>query len=167
MLLDTVRKEELSRSYLNAICAYKGIAVERPDQDYDSVDVMLRATLTRNGMPFVTQINAQLKATSQQLSEDDIGFDFVLPIKNFNDLRMASTAPMMLCVLRLPNKEEDWITHSIGELILRQCMYWCDLTKYPSTNNTTNVTIHIPWKNTLTPEMALNLMEKVAGTGSI
>ena len=166
-MIDTVRKEELSRSYINAICAYKGIAVEFQRHDDDSIDAILKTTLTRNGGPFVAQINVQLKATSQQLVEDKTGFSFPLPIKNFEDLRKASSVPMMLCVLRLPDKEEDWVTHTVNELILRNCMYWCDLTKLPNTINTTNVTIHIPWKNTLTPENALSLMKKVAETDSL
>ena len=166
-MLDTVRKEELSRSYLNAVCAYKGIAVDRPDHDYDSVDAIMRATLTRDNNPFVTQINIQLKATSQQLGRDATGFDFVLPIKNFNDLRTDSANPMMLCVLRLPVNEEEWVTHSITQLVLRNCMYWLDVTKCPPSNNTTSVTVHVPWENTLTPDKALELMAKVAETGSL
>ncbi|MGD6851143.1 MAG: DUF4365 domain-containing protein [Candidatus Bathyarchaeia archaeon] len=165
MLDIPIRKEELSRSYLNAVCAYKGISVTRPEHDYDSVDVIMRATLTRDNNPFVTQINVQLKATSQELGQDVTGFNFELPMKNFNDLRRGSANPMMLCVLRLPAEEGQWVTHSINELILRNCMYWLDVTTCPSSNNTATVTVRIPWANTLTPEKALELMTKVAETG--
>lgn len=164
-MLDAIRKEELSRCYLNAICAYKGIAVERPRLDYDSVDAILRATISRNGERVGAEINVQLKATSQRLKEDNIGFDFILPVKNYNDLRMKSAAPRMLCVLRLPLNEGEWVTHSINELILKNCMYWFDLTKLPNSDNTTSVTLHIPWANTLTPETVLELLRRsVDGT---
>jgi hypothetical protein len=167
-VIDSQKKEELSLSYLNAICAYKGIDVERIRHDEDSIDVIIKKTMQRNGgQERITLLSVQLKATAQELVEDDIGFSFPLPIKNYNDLRMESAVPMMLCVLRLPNREEEWLTHNVNELILRNCMYWCDLTKLPDTNNATNVTIHIPWENTLTPEKVLSLMQKVAETRSL
>jgi hypothetical protein len=150
LLLDEQRKEELSRSYLNAVCAYKGIAVEHDIHDEDSVDATLKAEVARdNGESFDATINVQLKATSQLLFEDEMGFSFELPIKNFRDLRKPSTVQKILCVLRMPNDEEDWLTHSVDELILRNCMYWCDLTKLPDTDNTTSVTIRIHGKTHL------------------
>ena len=167
-MIDTLRKEELSLSYLNAVCAYKGIAVKYQRHDEDSIDVIIKKTMTRsNGQELITLLCVQLKATAQELVKDEKGFSFPLKIKNYNDLRMESAVPMMLCVLRLPNREEDWLTHTVDELILRNCMYWCDLTKLPETDNSTNVTIHIPWENTLTPETVLNLMQKVAETRSL
>ena len=131
-MIDNLRKEDLSLSYLSAVCAYKGIAVELQRHDEDSIDVIIKKTIKRNnGNDFVTLLSVQLKATSQTLVENDGGFSYPLPIKNYNDLRKDSTVPMMLCVLRLPDKEEEWVTHSVKELILRNCMYWCDLTKLP------------------------------------
>lgn len=167
-MIETLRKEELSLSYLNAVCAYKGIAVERQSHDEDSIDVIIKKTIKRNsGNDFVTLLNVQLKATSQILVENEIDFSYPLPIKNYNDLRKDSAVPMMLCVLRLPKREEEWVTHSVNELILRNCMYWCDLTKLPDSDNTANVSIRIPWENTLTPDKALELMQRVAETGSL
>lgn len=167
-VIETLRKEELSLSYLNAICAYKGIAVEYQRHDEDSIDVILKKKMMRtNGQERITLLCVQLKATAQELVEDDSGFSFPLKIKNYSDLRMESAVPMMLCVLRMPNNEEYWLTHTVDELILRNCMYWCDLTKLPLTINLTTVTIHIPWENTLTPEKVLNLMQKVAETRSL
>ncbi len=165
-MIENLRKEELSLSYLNAVCAYKGIAVEPHRHDEDSIDVIIKRTMQRSsGQNVITQINVQLKATSQNLIQDGVSFSYELPIKNFNDLRMECAVPMMLCVLRLPFKEEDWLTHSVDELILRNCMYWHDVTKEPTSSNTKSVTVHIPLENTLTPEKALSLMQKVAETG--
>jgi len=165
-VIDNLRKEDLSLSYLGAICAYKGIAVEPQRHDEDSIDVIIKKVMKRNnGCNYLAQICVQLKATSQTLAEDDKGFSFPLPIKNYRDLRIASTVPMMLCVLRLPNKEEAWVTHSINELIMRKCMYWCDLTKLSDSDNDTTVSVHISWENALTPEKADELMHKVAETG--
>lgn len=167
-MIDNLRKEDLSLSYLSAVCAYKGIAVEFQRHDEDSIDVIIKKTIKRNnGNDFVTLLSVQLKATSQTLVENDGGFSYPLPIKNYNDLRKDSTVPMMLCVLRLPDKEEEWVEHSVKELILRNCMYWCDLTKLPDVDNTTNVSIHIPLENSLTPEKVLTLMQRVAETGSL
>ncbi len=167
-MIDNLRKEDLSLSYLNAVCAYKGIAVELQRHDEDSIDVIIKKTIKRiSGNDFVTLLNVQLKATSQILVENSDGFSYPIPIKNYNDLRKDSAVPMMLCVLRLPYNEEEWLTHSVNELILRNCMYWCDLTKLPDSNNTANVSIHIPWENTFTPEKALDLMQRIAETGSL
>lgn len=167
-MIDNLRKEDLSLSYLSAVCAYKGIAVELQRHDEDSIDVIIKKTIKRNsGNDFVTLLSVQLKATSQILVESNGGFSYPLPIKNYNDLRKDSAVPMMLCVLRLPNSEAEWVAHSVKELILRNCMYWCDLAKLPNVDNTTNVSVHISLENSLTPEKVLELMQRVAETGSL
>ena len=38
-MIDSVRKEELSKSYLNAVCAIKGISMEPQIHDDDGLDV--------------------------------------------------------------------------------------------------------------------------------
>jgi hypothetical protein len=165
LVIDSLKKEELSLSYLNVICAYKGIAVEYQRHDEDSIDVIIKKTMVKsNGQERKTLLGVQLKATAQKLVEDDTGFSYPLKKKNFKDLRMDSAIPMMLCVLRLPEKEADWLTHTVDELILRNCMYWCDITKLPDSDNETSISIHIPNENTLTPEKVLSLMQKVAET---
>jgi hypothetical protein len=168
-MITNLRKEDLSLSYLNAVCAYKGIAVEIQRHDEDSIDVMIKKVMVRQATrrEFVTQIAVQLKATSQNLVEDENSFSFSLSIKNYNDLRRESSVPMILCVLRLPNEERDWLIHSVNELILRNCMYWCVLTNLPDSNNEETVSIRIAKENRLTPENALELMQKVAETGSL
>lgn len=167
-MIETKRKEELSKSYLNAICAYKGIAVEIQSHDDDSLDVMVKKILTRkDGVRFNAQIHIQLKATSQHLAGNASSFNFELKLKNYNDLRMLSAAPMMLCVLTLPNDEQEWLSHSVDELILRECMYWLDLSKHPDTDNTSSVTVKIHRENTLTPDKMLNMLQNIAENGSL
>jgi len=164
-MIDTKIPETLSKAYIIAVCAYNGIAVERFEYDEDSVDCMMHKVISdANGNQYGVDISVQLKATAQELVGDDEGFNFPLKIKNFHDLRMHSSTLRILCVLRLPRDQTKWVTHSIEELIVRNCMYWCDVNKYENSDNESTVSIKIPWANAFTPEAALELMYTASET---
>lgn len=162
-MIHTKRNEEISFSYLNAICAMKGIAFERQIHDDDSIDAFLKKqVLTKDGRNYNAQLGIQLKATAQELSQDDDVINFVLKVKNYNDLRGESTVQQLLFVLVLPSVETEWVTWTIDELIIKQCMYWVNLKNHGETENASSVTIKLPKSNTVSPENLLALMQKIA-----
>jgi len=167
-MIDTKRKEELSKSYLNAICAFRGIAVESQVHDDDSIDVIIKKCVRKkDGTLFQSMIGVQLKATSQILGEDDKFIKYPLEIKNYNDLRTASTTPKILCVLLLHCDELQWISQSVDELIIRNCMYWIDLSNLPDVSNNTSVTLSLPKNNIVSSDAINDLLIQIAEEGEI
>jgi len=147
-MVETRRKEELSISYLNALCAYAKIDMEIMKNDDDSRDVLIKKLVTRkDGTPIYSSFNMQLKSTSQKLTVKDNLIHYELKIKNYNDLTAATMTPIILALLVLPQEESDWLKHTVDELVIKKCMYWIDLSKHPPVDNTESVTIHIPESN--------------------
>ena len=156
-------KEELSKSYLNAVCSRAGIDVECMTHDADSIDVHIKKEYTAsNGEICISQMNIQLKATSQILREDDQTISFPLKVKNYNDLRKRCACPFLLCVLFLPNDETEWINHSTSELIIKRCMHWMNLVGMPDTSNKETVTLRIPKGNIVSPSTMEQLLSDTA-----
>lgn len=162
-MIETKRKEELSLSYLNAICAYTGIAMERQFHDEDSVDVLIKKIIDRvDGTRYNAQLSIQLKCTSQTLVEDDESISYSLKVKNYNDIRRPSVVQHLLFVLILPNKECDWVAHSIDELIIRRCMYWVSLKGMGDTQNTETVTVKLPKTQCVSSLALIDLLQRIA-----
>jgi len=162
-MIDTKRKEVLSLSYMEALCAIRGIAVETHKHDDDGIDAHLSKTITRkDGYKFIAQINVQLKASSAQYKEYEYHYTYPLKKKAFDDLRLPATAKPYLFLLILPQDEKEWVLHSIDELIIKRCMFWLDLANMPSNENTSSVTVSIPKINVVSPEALEEFLIDVA-----
>src|SRR5438034_11405107 len=96
LLTNNDRMEALSRVYVSAIAARAGYTVGHAEPDRDSVDLFLNA-----GGAMRPQIGVQLKATAT-IPQDVADFSFPLPIKNYDDLRIATQSPRILIILALP-----------------------------------------------------------------
>lgn len=94
--------------------------------------------------------------------EYDSYFTYPLEKKNYDDLRMPSSIKSFLFVLILPKYEDEWIKHSVNELIIKKCMYWFDLKELPDSNNQTSVTLHLPKENYVSSEVLDNILFKIA-----
>jgi Domain of unknown function (DUF4365) len=103
VLFENDIKEELSYAYLHAIASRAGFGVERITKDRDSVDVEIRARgkLCDGSILKSTQVDVQLKCTSQDAGDGD-KYPFVLSRKNYDDLRGERSSPRILVVLFLP-----------------------------------------------------------------
>ena len=67
-------KEEISISYISALCAYAGIDYDRVIHDEDSTDGQLKKIITlNNGRLFQSQLRVQLKCTSSLSQYSDKG----------------------------------------------------------------------------------------------
>ena len=167
-MIESKRKEEISLSYLNAICAFVGIGVTVNKHDDDGIDVFLQKIISlQSGGKLNTNITAQLKSTSQQLVETDEIIKYQLKVKNYNDLCRKSTSQQLLFVLVLPNKEAEWIKHNVDELVIKKCMYWVDLSNNTESTNVDNITIELSKKNYVSSETLIQIFKKVAGEGHL
>jgi Domain of unknown function (DUF4365) len=131
-------KERLSLAYIQAVAARAGFEALETRVDIDSVDGMLRSTLGRR-----PQIDFQAKATSLDLLKAD-HVAYPLRLKNYNELRAETINPRILIVVVLPPEENNWMSHSEDELVMRRCGYWISLFGSPATDNATNITVKVP-----------------------
>ena len=57
---ESKRKEEISKSYLNTICAVNGVSMEIQTHDDDSIDVILKKIIVRtDGCKYNAHISVQ------------------------------------------------------------------------------------------------------------
>ncbi len=163
-------KEELSITYLNAIAAINGIALEIHRHDEDSIDVAIKKFVVRkDGSRFNSQISVQLKATSStsQYSIGNNDIIYSLKVKNYNDLCSASSAPSILGLLVLPENKTDWLRWSKKELLLRGQFFWLSLQGKAMSKNQDWVRVRIPLKNRLKADNIESLLLKVAEDGHL
>ena len=149
------QKEALSLVYAQAVAARAGYVTEVPSTDRDSVDLCIRA-----GGRMRPLLDLQLKATVNLERPRDGFLHFPLGIKNYNDLRIESQIFRLLVVLDLPQDEQQWMTITEDELILRHRAYWLNLQGYEETANESSVTVRIPEENLFNVESLRTLMEQ-------
>ena len=156
------KKENISISYLEAICASQGINMQLNRNDADGIDVLLSKWLTQNnGNKYHAKIDVQLKASSSGHTEHENYYSYPLKIKNYNDLREPATVKPYLFLLVLPENEIDWVIHSVNELVIKQCMFWLDLSSSPATSNTSSTTVHFPKAHIVSPKALEEILQTV------
>lgn len=162
-MIETKRKEEISKSYLNALCAVKGISMQEQKHDDDGIDVILHKVILRaDGSKYNSQISVQLKASATGYDEHDSYYSFPLKKKNYDDLRLPATTKPYLFLLILPEDECEWVTHSIEEIAIRRCMFWLDLKGLPDCENSSSVTVHLPKTNVVTSDELDSILKDIA-----
>ena len=149
------QKEALSLVYAQAVAARAGYVTQVPRTDRDSVDLCIRA-----GGRMRPLIDLQLKATVNLEWPRDGFLHFPLGIKNYNDLRIETHNLRLFMVLDLPKDEQQWMTITEAELILRHRAYWLNLQGYEETANQSSVTVRIPEENLFNVEGLRALMEQ-------
>lgn len=88
-------------------------------------------------------LDIQLKASTILGDSGDDEYQYPLRLRNYDLLRGQSLVPRILVVLDLPVDERQWISVSTDELVLRRCAYWANIKGFPSTQNTSTVTVRI------------------------
>ena len=141
----TQMKEDLSISYISALCAYAGIAYEIIRHDEDSTDGILKKRVILDGKgKFDAALRIQLKCTSSRSQYTDNGdtLSYKLKVKNYNDLCLPATTPIILGLLILPENKALWINWTEEELLIKGCMYWAEFSRETESVNkkTVNVT---------------------------
>ena len=155
LMTNTDQEEALSIVYAAAVAARAGYVTTRYDLDRDGVDFRIQA-----GGSMRPAIELQLKATIN-LGEPKNGcFHYPLNIRNYDLLRIDTQTPRLLVVLKLPAENEEWMTITANELILRHAAYWLNLNGYEETTNQTTITVHIPTEQVFNVEGLNALMDR-------
>ena len=158
-------KEDISISYISALCAYAGISYEIIRHDDDSTDGILRKRIFLDrGRKFEAGLRIQLKCTSSLSQYTDNGDTIIykLKAKNYNDLCLQSTTPIILGLLILPEDKEQWINWTKEELLIRGCMYWADFSLEAELSNKETVNVTISKKHVINAESLQKILERIA-----
>lgn len=158
-------KEDISISYISALCAYAGIAYEINRHDDDSTDGTLKKRIILGGnRKFDAELRIQLKCTSSLTQYTDKGdcITYKLKVKNYNDLCVPATTPIILGLLVLPEEENEWIKWSSEELLIRGCMYWAEFSSESESQNSGTVSVKINKNNVINSETLHEMLEKIA-----
>lgn len=155
MITKEHQQELLSLVYVQALATRAGYTTVVPQSDYDSVDMVVRSG---DGMRY--NLDLQLKATTQLGNPLDKGIPYRISKKNYDDLRNETQVPRILVVLDLPD-EENWVTVTIEELILRRRAYWLSLQNETYTDiEQESITVYLPVDNILNVDTLKTLMEQ-------
>lgn len=149
----TTKIERLSLAYVAAVAAKAGFELIESTSDYDSVDGALRSAAGLR-----PRIEFQAKGSTRLLLKDD-HVAYPLSRKNYDDLRIETIVPRLLFVVLIPNEEDNWLSHSEDELIVRHCGYWHTLRGMPEVDQTT-ITVHLPRSQVLNPVQLAELMHR-------
>lgn len=157
-MIDSIQKMEFSYAYIHAVASHAGFLCERRSIDINSVDLTIRADHLISPMSRILAVmDFQVKATSSHSFKNGV-LSLPLPLKNYNQLRCETSAPILLIVFIMPDRLEDWLDHNEQRLITRRCAYWHNLKGLPRVANTDNVTVHIKQKNLFSPSSMTELM---------
>lgn len=167
---ETIKKEDISISYISVLCAYADVAYEIIRHDDDSTDGILRKTIELgNNQKFISELRIQLKCTSSVSQYIDNGdtITYKLKVKNYNDLCTPSTTPIILGLLILPPEKNEWVKWSPEELLIKGCMYSNEFSNNTSSKNTGTINVKFDKKNVVNSETLCDMLEKIAREGSL
>jgi len=156
----TDKQEQLSLAVLHATCARAGFAYHISHRIQDNWGWDAHADVKERFEPTSTLFNFrlrfQLKATRQQLIYANGRYSFPLEVKHYNDFRLAAgcDSPIYLVVFQMPDVEDQWLSCTAEELIVRRCLRWVSLRNAPAPkkDDQETITVYIPEKQVLTPE---------------
>ena len=153
-----LQKEEFSYAYIRAVATVAGCVCERTTTPLDSLGVDLIITgLKEPQLENFPILYAQVKCTSRAVINDRV-IRYPLAVKNYNELRRENRyPPMILIVVIVPEKAEDWLQQNEESLCLQRCGYWLSLAGAASTVNKENITVSLP-RNQLFSSTGLELM---------
>lgn len=160
LLASTDIEEALSLAYVAAIAGRAGYVVAQRNFDRDGIDLTIEA-----GGHVRPKLDLQLKATVS-LKTDRDPVPYSLKVRNYELLRIPTQTPRILVVLDLPSDENQWMSVSTSQLILRHSAYWLSLRDFPETDVTTEKTVYIPKANQFDVPGLTRLME-LSRTGKI
>ena len=156
------RKELFSKAYVRAVAAVAGCSVDQPENDYDSVDLCIKAIGYDPMQPH--RLELQLKCTSRDVL-DNAFVRYPLNVKNYNDLRVTTFIPRLLIVVLVPENIEEWIQQSESEMLIKHCAYWVSLRGMPETRNTNRITVELLRRNQFTPDALESIMQRISKGG--
>ena len=160
-------ESELSYAYLHAIASRAGFECSLTGRysDRAGIDAVLRVRERFGPRSVLTNftIEVQLKATLHEPAPRDRRYPFSLEIDHYDKLRDEGHAnPLLLVVLFLPERPEEWLVHTEERLTAHRCAYWASLRGAPPSENSSEQTVYIPKANCLSVEGLRALAERIS-----
>ncbi len=157
-----LQKEEFSYAYVRAVATVASCVFQRttPPLDRLGIDLILTG-LKSPQLDNFPILYVQVKCTPREVINDDL-VRFPLSVKNYNELRLINRyPPIILIVVVVPEKVEEWLQQSEASLCLQRCGYWLSLVGADVTTNQDNITVSIPRKNLFTSQALEVIMQKI------
>lgn len=163
----SLRQEEISYAYLNAIGAAAGYSVEIRKRmvDNSGIDISIEAPGAVEDC-MAPSIDAQVKCTYQDCIRNG-SISHSLKARNYN--RLAHPNPQKPCILIVVLVDKEvlrWTRHGKKldriSTIVKASAYWISIKGLPEIKEGTEKTIKIPVSNRLTPMSLIDLMRQVA-----
>jgi Domain of unknown function (DUF4365) len=172
MISEAHIKENLSRSYVQAVAAKAGVNIEIDGRSHDyGFDgsfhqvVLIGDKWADSGISLDFQLKASTCCSFEQNS-----VSYEMDVSTYNSLSNRSerprATPAILILLALPKDPESWLSLNEEQLVLRHCCYW-EVMPSGGTSNQRSITIRIPREKLLTPERLSQMIEHIAQTGKL
>lgn len=160
-------ESELSYAYLHAVASRAGFECHLTGRYSDRVgiDAQLRVRERFGPGSLLTSftIDVQLKATIHEPAPRDGRYGFSLKVDQYDKLRDEGHAnSLLLIVLFLPQRPEEWLIHTEERLVAHRCAYWVSLRGAPASGNAAEQTVYIPKANCLSVESLRDLAERIS-----
>jgi len=127
-------KEYYSKVYVRAVAAAAGYAVNQPEFDKDSRDLVIHAS-GASGTLQRPALDVQAKCTEHE-------FDLI--------------------VVFVPRGRHNWLRHSEQELAMSRCGYWMSLHGLTPTSNTATHRVQLPRRQQFTVDALQGIMSRIA-----
>ena len=132
----------MSESYLRAVVFRAGFNLNHSEDDR-GIDGTIKYP-DRRGMD---RIDYQLKSTTTRYEIRDANIIYDLRVENYNQLVIETDVPRVLILYLMPPDSDQWLSHSVDELILRKCAYWVSLMGMLPSRNSSTQRVEVPLAN--------------------
>jgi hypothetical protein len=162
MLTRNHQQEALCRAYVQAVAALAGVATSTPTPDY-GIDLSLRRIEQHENQrrDEGVQLDLQLRSSTRaEVTDTEIKHD--LDVRTYDLLRTTPPVPRVLVLLVLPTEEQEWLSQSTEELIVRRCAYWLSLRRSDPTDSSSTIRVALPRSQVFSVEAVQDLLERIA-----
>jgi hypothetical protein len=124
--MDYTPQEIFSYVHIRAVAAAAGFECRESGRILDNAGVDLTITAPTSNFPMV---HLQVKSTSDLAIVKKETVDYRLKVEDYEKLRNSASygAPILLAVVLVPSKQEDWICQTENNTALKHCAYWISL----------------------------------------
>jgi hypothetical protein len=158
-----LRKEDFSKAYVRAVAAAAGFCVTQPERDLDSGDLQIYSPGIE-GTVRSPYLGVQLKCTAIQ-PPSDASMSYPLEADDYGDLiNPQSHIKLILVVMIVPEKIEQWLSHTAQSQSMFRRAFWKSLYGRPATSNSRTVSVMLDQRFTV--DALQNIMLRV-GKGDL
>ncbi|MGI0490459.1 DUF4365 domain-containing protein [Alkalinema pantanalense CENA528] len=160
----TTQQEEFSYAFISTIVAAAGYAMQPPTRLTDNAGIDITVTAPGEiGTVLSPCFDAQVKCTTDSYLIKAKQIHYPLPVNNYTRLIHPNPGiPQLLIIVLVPKELSSWVEVTENNTKLQKSAYWMSLKGKPKTNNQSNITVHIPRENLLTPESLQEIMQRIA-----